>query len=721
MFATNCQSTLPIHTFITDVVEMCGGNTRLVRFLNRLGVCASTDTHARYVQYRIKKSLKDGAMSGFPQDSFTVASVDNIDYVHSYARVYCGKQQSSWHGTTIQIVQPQPTVLIDRETRTQAETTTCSDTYTPNEPESPAPAPNEVRLSKRLYSTRSPKGKKTNNPNKHSPVPKRQRRMRTGTEGACRSQVGSPPVTQIDYTHDGVPSQHSITSTINDFKLKTAETKVVQELSEIASKYILQRVASGANNKVLINFQSYFSLHNNLQSPECSNIIYYQVLDQKCDSKETLMNVINSVYVEFIESQKKKWILLEGDQDTYNRLQLIKTEYGNDLSWLIPIPGDWHFLKNYQEVLLKIYLDAGLGDLAKASGYQINSINSNFKRTHHFLIESWTLLFQHFLTLFLQQKAPPDFLAYVAHWLDSFPPSEDQQATWRFLMQLLEDVSDRYTDFHNDFMKFIEEQSSQNQTWKFWSQYVFHDCFAYVALHLAIRSSKWDLRIAAIKSMAAVFTAYDRPNYQKLIAQHINDLLTMPREIIEQLCSGGFTVSILGRPGHSVGIDEAHEMCVNKDCKEFITRPSGDYINRVARFLPVRAKAMKNFEAQLFPERSSKKKSHSIHSIYTNDTSAKKLQANINKQIEKLNCSRVLFADQRDNSLYHLFNNKKATPEQTHDLMNFRQIGQTEFERRVEYYTLRNPSVRPPKRQKRLLTFTEKKSRPKRVSLIEKE
>ena len=93
----------------------------------------------------------------------------------------------------------------------------------------------------------------------------------------------------------------------------------------------------------------------------------------------------------------------------------------------------------------------------------------------------------------------------------------------------------------------------------------------------------------------------------------------MPQEIIEQLRRGGFTVSILGSPGHSVGIDEAHEMCVNKDCKEFITRSSGDYINRVARFLPVRAKALKNFAAQLFPERRSKNKSHSIHSIYTND------------------------------------------------------------------------------------------------------
>ena len=126
-------------------------------------------------------------------------------------------------------------------------------------------------------------------------------------------------------------------------------------------------------------------------------------------------------------------------------------------------------------------------------------------------------------------------------------------------MQLLEDVPDTYEHFHSDFMKFMEEQSSQNETWKFWNQYIFQDCFAYVALHLAIRNSKWDLRISAIKSMVTLFTAYDRPNYQKLIAQHINDLLTMPQEVFEQLQSGGFTVSISGRPGHSVGTDEARE------------------------------------------------------------------------------------------------------------------------------------------------------------------
>ena len=63
------------------------GNTRLVtcRFMNRLGVCASMDTHARYVQYQIKKRFKDPAMSDYPQDAFTLVSVDYLDFIHGHA------------------------------------------------------------------------------------------------------------------------------------------------------------------------------------------------------------------------------------------------------------------------------------------------------------------------------------------------------------------------------------------------------------------------------------------------------------------------------------------------------------------------------------------------------------------------------------------------------------------------------------------------------------
>ena len=33
-----------------------------------------------------------------------------------------------------------------------------------------------------------------------------------------------------------------------------------------------------------------------------SNIIYYKVIDEKCDSKETLLSIINNLYTEFIDA-----------------------------------------------------------------------------------------------------------------------------------------------------------------------------------------------------------------------------------------------------------------------------------------------------------------------------------------------------------------------------------------------------------------------------------
>ena len=58
------------------------------------------------------------------------------------------------------------------------------------------------------------------------------------------------------------------------------------------------------------------------------------------------------------QRERSIYILLEGDQLTYERVQSIKKEYGNDLlEWLLPFPGDWHVAteKGFTQNLLRCW------------------------------------------------------------------------------------------------------------------------------------------------------------------------------------------------------------------------------------------------------------------------------------------------------------------------------------------------------------------------------
>lgn len=110
LFTINNECSFPLHTLLADAIETCGGSKRLVRLFNRLGICSSPETTLQYIQYRVEKRAKEGILTAYPSNCFMVASADNMDYIHRYARVFCGKQQSSWHGTTVQIAQPQPSI-----------------------------------------------------------------------------------------------------------------------------------------------------------------------------------------------------------------------------------------------------------------------------------------------------------------------------------------------------------------------------------------------------------------------------------------------------------------------------------------------------------------------------------------------------------------------------------------------------------------------------------
>ena len=151
-----------------------------------------------------------------------------------------------------------------------------------------------------------------------------------------------------------------------------------------------------------LNLQQYLSVPR-INHTENSNILYLQVMDAVADTKDTMMAMLHKLYTEFIEGQGLQYLVLEGDAKVFDILQCLKHEYGDELSWVLPYPGDWHALKNYQTALIKAYFDAGLKDMTQAAGYPVAQIQScsQLKRVHRFILEVWETLYRAMLAKYM--------------------------------------------------------------------------------------------------------------------------------------------------------------------------------------------------------------------------------------------------------------------------------------------------------------------------------
>ena len=160
--------------------------------------------------------------------------------------------------------------------------------------------------------------------------------------------------------------------------------------------------------------------------------------------------------------------------------------------------------------------------------------------------------------------------------------------------------------------------------------------------------------------------------------------MLLPDEIQEKFAAGRFSVSITGRPWHSVGLDEAHEMLINKDCKMAVVRPTKEFVSRMALYFPFRSRVMHNFQHQLAPE------APSISNEDKSPTSLeKKIRENVEVIRETLKKSKLLpsdptevLQDEEDKTLYlrNSFKSIDATMKQQNDLLNFRAIGKKDLD-----------------------------------------
>ena len=499
--------------------------------------------------------------------------------------------------------------------------------------------------------------------------------MRTGTESKHNRDKVINPV-QMSSTVSLLTNEH-YKLTIKDFVLNEAEREAMNELQMNLGTYMLFKhcVQDETKEKTFLNIQDYLSTISATHT-ERSNVSYIDILDAKSDSKDTLLPMLSDLKTEFVDNKQQQYLVLAADAKLYELLKAIKHEYGNEFKWLILYPGDWHMLKNYQIALMKPYFEAGLKHLAKAAGYPVAGIQfcSQFKKTHLFIMEVWETIFCSMLDAFLASDPTGEHLvAKVSELLAN-------KCTGHEIAQAHHKLANE--NVLQEFGVFVQQAAQKDTTWKFWVQFEFDDALCYLGLFLSIRSGNWWLRMGCVKKMSALFTSLDHTTYQKVITDHLTEIANMPSSILAMFKQGAFVVSITGREFHSVGLDEAHKMLINKECKGSIVRPTPDNMRRTAHYLPYRAQSMQNFKAQILVDQ--KNPVNTINSPYSTRGSDLKFKGNVQAQMDCIKNYKMFSptAD-KDRGLINPFTNKKANPEQQYDLINVRKIGEGEFQKRV--------------------------------------
>ena len=748
MFCANKECSFPLHTLLTDAIESYGGSTELVKIFNRLGVVASKDTHDRYVEYVVTQYQEGNHLRHLQQGMFTIASVDNLDFLQSHAAVYCGDQHRSTHITTIQVVQPKPRSLSEThqlslilshaqhqfrlmDTHPVEHQLSLSGTQHQPRPMDTHPAEHQLSLSgtqhhPRPMDTHPVEHQLSLSGTQHHPRPMDTHPVEhqlslSGTQhhlsltvpnslhtktvfpvliptNACLPQetaatevslsqslqfftpgdIGPPAITppkmglkrsnsEIDNpiprklkhrartakekgTHmfrDESPLLHEIEQSPADFQapltpsnmdLSNFELNECDRLAECIAKhnyfnYIAMKIASTSSSSTMCDLQTYLQRLTRSDKVEQSAYTYLKVINKNADCKETILEALCTLHKELDVGNAMQYLLVAGDYKTYNHIRSLKQTYTEKLKWVIPFPGDFHTLHNYQEALMKIYWDAGLKQIASRSGYRGETLTqlgkcSNFSITTNFFFQVWEAVYSRMYTTFISANR------------------EDCMTS------------------EKEFIAFLEKKATEDDNWKFWTSFVLEDCLAFINLYLSVRAGDWNLRVASIKQMAAVFTACDRQHYSKLIPQHLAECAQMPNTTIQHFSKGGFVVSISGRNWHNVSFDEAHEMLINKDLKTAIVRPNAEYMSRLSLFFTHRTKALKNLRSIIDGQKLTKGDNNPHTDFTDKSTAAQKRTENVSKMTEVIRTSSLLPPDSPENkTLRNSFTGEVATPE----------------------------------------------------------
>ena len=335
----------------------------------------------------------------------------------------------------------------------------------------------------------------------------------------------------------------------------------------------------------------------------------------------------------------------------------LKNKYSSEFSWIYPIPGDWHLMKNFAEMLRDIIIDGGFKEFLGKMG--VGRPEGVF---------SWQ-----------------DLNLYLLAIHESLHTK-----------LLLESGASNKTELD----EWIRETSCTDgdEVTQFWTQYLsFLDL--YVGYYFSIRSGNWHLRNACLKQMIDLFFSYSKPKYEQLCTETLYDILCLPQDILMHFQNGEWTVSLNGFPYHNLALDEAQECVINKRLKVMTTRPSHFRTVQLADFCAYMDKILQHFEKYTFKYHKNCKKAEE----------RVKPSSRAFRLLNLLN-EKSLFSGTKQ-ILCNIFStqSKPLSESAKKDLLSIIEIGQNRFMQYLKQYFLQvDPKEKRDK--KKLHTFSEKKT-----------
>lgn len=207
-------------------------------------------------------------------------------------------------------------------------------------------------------------------------VQRHKRRRRSLTEQSSPHTRIVPPVPDLVVDGSLEYEMRDYMPNIADFMLTSTESTAMYKLQlDIYFAMLLKNCNQKKGDRAisLPAIPSFIHcLHKQSMESESSNVLYVDVISEKANHKSTLLNIIGRLHKTFVTELNQKWVVFIGDAKVFDILQDIRSDYGENLKWLVPIPGDWHTLYNFQKALMKPYWDAGLINLAKVTGYRLH-------------------------------------------------------------------------------------------------------------------------------------------------------------------------------------------------------------------------------------------------------------------------------------------------------------------------------------------------------------